>query len=63
MNGTLKIQIDLGHDLTSDCAGVAQIARKVASKIESGQYSGVVIDDNGNCVGNFWVSASPRENQ
>ena len=60
MSEKFTLQIDLGHHLTSNPEDVAQILIATADKMmRLHTFHGVILDDNGNCVGNYFTQIKP----
>lgn len=58
MFDSFSLNLDTGNDAFSDMPGdeVARILRAVADDVKSGQWSGVLLDCNGNRVGGYEFS-------
>jgi hypothetical protein len=58
---SFDVQVSLGNAAMDSHEDVARALREVADKVESGDYSGRVRDDNGNSVGAFSFRLAPGE--
>jgi hypothetical protein len=56
---TFKLEIDLGNDAMKSAADVSRALKELSYKLEgyedSKDFSGVIMDDNGNKVGRYEV--------
>jgi hypothetical protein len=53
------VLIDLGNDAMREPEHVSDALRSIADKIDSGEYTGTVTDENGSNVGTFHVEFWP----
>ncbi len=54
--GSVKVRISLGNEAMQTACNVAQALRDTAGKIEEGNTIGIVVDQNGNVVGNYKIT-------
>lgn len=55
MTGEFKLHIDLGNDAMSSRRDIFVALKNIAIKVIGGANSGVVMDENGNKVGEFEI--------
>ncbi len=55
MNGTFTVRIDLGNDAMRSRHDIFVALKSIAIKVVGGANNGVVMDENGNSVGEFKI--------
>lgn len=55
MNGTFRLEIEMGNSEMLKRRDIADALTDVASKLKCGQAAGGIVDINGNTVGKFWM--------
>ena len=62
MNQDFDLHIEMGNETMQNGFDLASALRKVASRVASGGgFSGLILDDNGNSVGNYRLYPTERE--
>lgn len=55
MNGTFKLEIEMGNAAMLKRRDISDALTDVADKLKCGQAAGTIMDINGNSVGKFWM--------
>jgi hypothetical protein len=57
MDGTFKLEIELGNDDMQTSDHIAEALRNVADQLDRGAPGGRIVDENGNTVGRYEVES------